>query len=116
VEKVKSLEFLVSDQVSLGQAAIRWLLAEPLVVSALPNVYDGEQLAEFAAASGMPPLSSADLARIEALDADNFGVAGEEPMKYKGAMTRDGGANLDLMDARNPISRPALPANRGAAC
>jgi hypothetical protein len=35
-------------------------------------------------------------------------------MKYKGAMTRDQGANLDLQDARNPVSRPAAPANRGA--
>ena len=34
-------------------------------------------------------------------------------MKYKGAMTRDEGANTDLQDARNPISRPALPATRG---
>jgi hypothetical protein len=36
-------------------------------------------------------------------------------MKYKGAMTRDQGANVDLQDARNPISRPAAtPASRGA--
>jgi hypothetical protein len=38
----------------------------------------------------------------------------EEPMKYKGAMTRDRGADVDLQDARNPISRPAMPATRGA--
>jgi hypothetical protein len=38
----------------------------------------------------------------------------EAPMKYKGAMTRDEGPNVDLQDSRNPISRPAAtPAHRG---
>jgi aryl-alcohol dehydrogenase-like predicted oxidoreductase len=113
VEKVKTLDFLVNARMTLGQAAIRWLLAEPLVVTALPNVYDDEQVAEFAAASELPELSRDQLRKIHDLDAANFGVE-EEAMKYKGAMTRDAGANLDLQDARNPISRPAMPATRGA--
>ena len=29
---------------TLGQAALKWLLAEPLVVTTLPNIYDDEQL------------------------------------------------------------------------
>ena len=112
VEKVKTLDFL-STRMTLGQAALKWLLAEPLVVTTLPNVYDDEQVAEFAAASEAPDLSADVMARVHALDAANFGVE-EEAMKYKGAMTREQGANLDLQDARNPISRPAMPANRGA--
>jgi aryl-alcohol dehydrogenase-like predicted oxidoreductase len=113
VEKVKALDFLARDT-TLGQAALKWLLAEPLVVTALPNVYDDEQVAEFAAASEAPDLAAEVIERVYALDAVNFGVD-EEPMKYKGAMTRDQGANVDLQDARNPISRPAgTPANRGA--
>src|SRR3954464_1044154 len=71
VEKVKTLEFL-TKQMTLGQAALKWLLAEPLVVSALPNIYDDEQLAEFAAASTLPDLSTEQLKRIEQLDAENF--------------------------------------------
>jgi len=113
VEKVKTLDFMTSERLTLGQAAIKWLLAEPLVVTALPNVYDDEQVAEFASASDAPDLSSDAMRRIHSLDATNFGVD-EAPMKYKGAMTRDAGANVDLQDARNPISRPALPATRGA--
>jgi aryl-alcohol dehydrogenase-like predicted oxidoreductase len=113
VEKVKTLDFLVNARMTLGQAALKWLLAEPLVVTALPNVYDDEQVAEFAAASDAPDLSAEVMRRIHQLDAANFGVE-EEAMKYKGAMTRDAGANLDLQDARNPISRPATPATRGA--
>jgi len=93
----------------LSQAAIKWLLAEPLVVTTLPNVYDDEQLAEFAAASDKPDLTAAQLARVTELDETNFGVE-EGPMSYKGAMTRERGANLDLQAARNPTGRPALHA------
>jgi aryl-alcohol dehydrogenase-like predicted oxidoreductase len=114
VEKVKTLQFL-RQRMTLGQAALKWLLAEPLVVTALPNVYDAEQLAEFAAASDLPELSAEAMQRVHELDAVNFGVD-EEPMKYKGAMTRSAGANVDLQDARNPISRPATaPARQGVA-
>src|SRR5678816_2469673 len=49
VKKVKTLDFLTRDM-TLGQAALQWLLAEPLVVTTLPNIYDDEQLAEFAGA------------------------------------------------------------------
>ena len=56
VQKVKTLDFLAREM-TLGQAALKWLLAEPLVVTTLPNVYDDEQLAEFAAASDKPDLT-----------------------------------------------------------
>ena len=110
VEKVKTLDFLTNARMTLGQASLQWLLAEPLIVTALPNIYDEEQLAEFAAASELPELDAVQLARVRALDVVNFGVE-EEPMKYKGAMTRDSGANVDLQEARNPISRPAHSAH-----
>jgi hypothetical protein len=98
---------------TLGQAAIKWLLAEPLVVTTLPNVYDDAQLAEFATASDAPDLSVIDMQRVQDLDATNFGIE-EGAMSYKGAMTREVGANSDLQDARNPISRPAVSAAQGA--
>jgi len=106
VQKVKTLDFL-TRRMTLGQAALKWLLAEPLVVTALPNVYDDEQVAEFAAASDLSDLTQEELARVQELDAENFGVD-EAPMSYKGAMTRDAGPNLDLQVARNPTGRPAL--------
>jgi aryl-alcohol dehydrogenase-like predicted oxidoreductase len=112
VEKVKTLDFLAT-RMTLGQAALKWLLAEPLVVTTLPNVYDDEQVAEFAAASDAPDLSADAMKRVHELDAANFGIV-EEPMKYKGAMTRGEGANLDLQEARNPSARPAMPASQGA--
>ncbi len=43
VQKVETLDFLRRDM-TLGQASLKWLLAEPLVVTTLPNIYDDEQL------------------------------------------------------------------------
>lgn len=91
VKKVKTLDFLTA-RMTLGQAALKWLLAEPRVVTTLPNVYDDEQLAEFAAASDAPDLSAADMRRIAELASTNFGVD-EPPMAYKGTMSRDGAAS-----------------------
>ena len=108
VEKVKTLDFLAREM-TLGQAALKWLLAEPRVVTTLPNIYDDEQLAEFAESSDKPDLDAEQLARVAELDETNFGVD-EGPMSYKGAMTRERGANLDLQAARNPTGRPALHA------
>ncbi len=75
---------------TLGQAALKWLLAEPRVVTVLPNIYDGEQLAEFAEASAKPELTASQMAHIAELNVRNFDVA-EEPMAYKG-VTWDEGA------------------------
>jgi aryl-alcohol dehydrogenase-like predicted oxidoreductase len=72
---------------TLGQASLKWLLAEPTVVTTLPNIYDLEQLEEFAAASEKADLTLQEMERIAELAAHNFGVE-EEPMNYKGTMQR----------------------------
>ena len=97
LRKVRTLDFLTT-QMTLGQAALKWLLAEPRVVTTLPNIYDAEQLAEFAAASDAPELSAEQLARVAELAAANFGVD-EEPMSYKGTMTRTQVARTSEQDA-----------------
>jgi aryl-alcohol dehydrogenase-like predicted oxidoreductase len=74
LQKVEQLRFLESPRRTLGQAAIQWLLAEPVIASVLPNIYDESQLREFAAAGESPPLSPDELARIEALYEANFGL------------------------------------------
>ena len=86
LKKIRTLDFLTT-QMTLGQAALKWLLAEPRVVTTLPNIYDDAQLAEFAAASDKPDLNDEQMARITELAAANFGVD-EEPMSYKGTMER----------------------------
>ena len=57
---------------TIGQAALQWLLATPDIASTLPNIYDAEQLEEFAAASDTPPLSDDELARIAGLYEHGF--------------------------------------------
>ncbi|HEY6449527.1 MAG TPA: aldo/keto reductase [Candidatus Cybelea sp.] len=86
LEKVAQLRFLERPDRTLGQAAIAWLLAEPRVMSVLPNIYDRDQLEEFAAAPEAPPLTAQDLERMGALYSDNFGIE-EPPMAFKGTMT-----------------------------
>ncbi|MBW3624019.1 MAG: aldo/keto reductase [Armatimonadetes bacterium] len=73
VKKVEKLRFLEEPGRTLGQAALQWLLADPIVVSCLPNVYDEEQLEEFAKAPDTPPLSEEELRRVQELYETNFG-------------------------------------------
>jgi aryl-alcohol dehydrogenase-like predicted oxidoreductase len=74
LRKVEGLRFLERPGRTLGQAAIQWLLAEPLMASVLPNIYGEAQLREFAAASDAPGLTSDDLERIRALYESNYGL------------------------------------------
>ncbi len=88
VQKVETLRFLETDGRTLGQAAIQWLLAEPRTMSVLPNIYDREQLREFATAPDTARLTHDELAKIDELAKTNFGVE-EPPGKYKGTMSYD---------------------------
>jgi aryl-alcohol dehydrogenase-like predicted oxidoreductase len=88
IRKVEQLRFLERPDRTLGQAAIGWLLAEPRVMTVLPNIYDRDQLVEFATAPDAPALSAEDLARVESLYRANFGIE-EAPMAFKGTMTSD---------------------------
>jgi len=75
LQKLKAVEFLTGGTGrTIGQAAIQFILSEPTVASVLPNVYDPEQLREFAAASDTPPLTAGELSRLAALYERNFGV------------------------------------------
>ena len=64
---------------------MQWLLADDRVASTLPNIYNEEQLIEFAKAPDCPPLTADDMAKIEELHANNFGIE-EAPPKFKGTM------------------------------
>ncbi|MEZ0300044.1 MAG: aldo/keto reductase [Candidatus Methylacidiphilales bacterium] len=88
IKKVDTLRFLEGSDRTLGQAALQWLLADHRVASTLPNIYNEEQLTEFAKAPSCPALTTEELARIKELAAINFGVTDDAP-KYKGTMTRE---------------------------
>jgi aryl-alcohol dehydrogenase-like predicted oxidoreductase len=90
LKKLEALDWLHEGRgMTIGQAALKWLLASPAVMTTLPNIYNLEQLEEFAAASDLPDLTADDLRRIDELQRVNFGVH-EEHMRYKGTMVRDG--------------------------
>src|SRR2546423_5195256 len=86
LQKIRTLDFLTTEM-TLGQAALKWLLAEPRVVTTLPNIYDVDRLKEFAEASDKPNLAPSQMDRVADLALRNFGVD-EKPMSYKGTMQR----------------------------
>ena len=69
--KLDKLDFLI-DGMTIGQAAIKWLLAEPLVTTVLPNIYRDDQLEEFAIAADKADLTDEQLARVAELYDRNF--------------------------------------------
>jgi len=71
LKKLEKLKFLTQN-LTLGQAALKYILAEPTVASCLPNIYEEAQLEEFAAASDCPDLSREDIVRVNELYEHNF--------------------------------------------
>jgi aryl-alcohol dehydrogenase-like predicted oxidoreductase len=72
--KMDQIAFLEAGR-TMGQAAIQFILHEPMIASVLPNIYDEAGLEEFAAASDTPPLTDAEYNRVQQLYAANFGLA-----------------------------------------
>ena len=76
LKKVERLDFLTeSGERTLGQAALKFVLASPEVVSTLPNIYGEEQIEEFAVTSETPDLTPEELDRVAELYENNFGLA-----------------------------------------
>jgi len=79
LKKIEQLDFLTaSRERTLGQTALKFVLASPEIASTLPNIYDYDQLEEFAAAPETPDLTEEELARIEELYENNFVLAEAE--------------------------------------
>lgn len=85
VRKVEQLRFLEHHGRTMGQAAIQWLLQDNRVASVLPNIYNLDQLKEFASATEQVDLSSEELTRMQQLYRSNFGLEPEVP-RFKGTM------------------------------
>lgn len=73
VQKIERLDFLVKDM-TLGQAALRWVLADPGVATTLPNIYGVAQITEFVGASDQRDLTPEELAQVAELYERNFDV------------------------------------------
>jgi aryl-alcohol dehydrogenase-like predicted oxidoreductase len=75
LKKVEQLTFLTKDTGrTISQAAIKFILSEPSIGSVLPNIYNEQQLREFAAGPDTPDLTNEELERISTLYRTNFGL------------------------------------------
>lgn len=72
--KLRAIDFITDAGRTIGQAALQFILAEPSIASTLPNIYNEEQLLEFAAAPETPALTEDELSRLAVLYEHNFGV------------------------------------------
>jgi len=71
--KVEKLGFIAEEAGrTMGQAALQFILAEPSIVTVLPNIYDAPQLEEMAGTTDTPPMSEQEMARIADLHAHDF--------------------------------------------
>lgn len=70
--KVEKLDFLLESGRTMSQAALQFILAQPSMVTVLPNIYDAPQLEELAATSDTPPLTTAELSHVSDLYAHDF--------------------------------------------
>jgi len=87
-EKVEAIRFLENPEDAegtagtrtLGQAAIRWLLAHDEVASVTPTFRDADDIAEWSAASDVPSITDAEYERLEELYATNFEIDRDDGM------------------------------------
>src|SRR3989338_6258887 len=79
LEKVDRLKFLTEGRDrTIGQAALQFILAQPSIVTVLPNIYNEDQLREFATAVDAPSMTAEELKQISKLYQNNFYVVHEE--------------------------------------
>jgi aryl-alcohol dehydrogenase-like predicted oxidoreductase len=89
LKKVDQLGFLTeSGERTLGQAALKFVLATPEIASTLPNIYGEEQIEEFAAAPDTPDLTADQLSRIAELYDTNFGLNEQSAFSSQQSATR----------------------------
>ena len=95
-EKLERLRFLERDgERTMGQAAIRWLLAHAEVASVTPTFRTVEDVDEWAAAGDVAPLTDAEYDRVQELYRDDFGVDRDDGMSAEQYRTSVGGDDLE---------------------
>ena len=79
IKKIEQLGFLTEATGGvLGQAALRYILKDPEIVSTLPNIYGLDQIEEFAGVAECGEVSPELAARVEALYESNYGLPLEQ--------------------------------------
>jgi aryl-alcohol dehydrogenase-like predicted oxidoreductase len=80
-EKLEALRFLERDgERTMGQASIQWLLSHDAVASVTPTFRTTDDIDAWAGAPDTPALSDEEVARVEELYQQNFGVERDDGM------------------------------------
>lgn len=73
LKKLEKLEFLTAGtDRTIGQAALKFILANPQVASVFPNIYNESQLEEFTRTSQASNLTQEEITRVNDLYDNNF--------------------------------------------
>jgi aryl-alcohol dehydrogenase-like predicted oxidoreductase len=73
LKKLEKLEFLTAGKDrTIGQAALKYILAEPSVTSVFPNIYNESQIEEFGATSEKEDLTREEIERVNDLYDHHF--------------------------------------------
>ena len=80
LEKARKVQFLAGEDVgrSMSQAAIKFCLAQPTIVSVLPNLTNLDELREYTSAPECPDLTEEEKTRLDDLWRNGFEL--EEPV------------------------------------
>jgi aryl-alcohol dehydrogenase-like predicted oxidoreductase len=82
LQKIEQLKFLTEGKGrTLSQVAIQYILAHPELTAVLPNVYNEEQLEEFAKAGEFAPLSAEEVKKVDELFDSNYGLPIDKSME-----------------------------------
>ena len=80
-EKLEALRFLERDgKRTMAQASIAWLLSHDSVATVTPTFRTKADVETWAAASDVPKLSDEEMARVDELYAENFGIGRDDGM------------------------------------
>lgn len=105
VEKLKRIDFLISGKpATVGQIAIKFCLAPPIMASCVPTITNMAQLDEYAAAPDIDELPVDELQKLSELYADNFGTGEKDPMKSSQSPT--GWVNTDNVPVERMAATP----------
>ncbi|MGZ5308985.1 MAG: aldo/keto reductase, partial [Solirubrobacterales bacterium] len=74
LQKIETLRFLVDEERTMAQAALRFILAQPQIATVIPTITSEEELREYAGASEVPELTDDEVARVGELYERNFDV------------------------------------------
>ncbi len=77
LQKIDNLQFLLENRdgnATLGQVALKWILADPANTSIQPNIYNVEQIREFSGAPDIDEFDADELGEVDLLYSTNFGI------------------------------------------